>query len=168
MEWGGTENVIEYRLRRDWIVQVSPSRQREIAPPPPIPNSILLRGREGPRIPHHTRAYGARERPLVSPSFCVPPLSNTWWLRHWCSKSLAWLCTSRNVQCVYKTQCIHSLYAVYICMLQLWTDYQLRWNPADFGSISVVRVDPDKVWKPDIVLFNKYVSAVQCVNDLSK
>ena len=40
--------------------------------------------------------------------------------------------------------------------MQLWTDYQLQWNPAEFGSISMVRVGPDKVWKPDIVLFNKY------------
>jgi len=41
--------------------------------------------------------------------------------------------------------------------LQLWTDYQLQWNPAEFGSISVVRVAPERVWKPDIVLFNKCV-----------
>ncbi|XP_064459790.1 acetylcholine receptor subunit beta-like 1 [Ornithodoros turicata] len=39
--------------------------------------------------------------------------------------------------------------------LQLvWTDYQLKWDEADYGGISVLRLPPDKVWKPDIVLFN--------------
>ena len=38
---GGIVNVIEYRLRRDWRVQESASRQRVIASPP-IPNSIFL------------------------------------------------------------------------------------------------------------------------------
>ncbi|GBO41612.1 hypothetical protein AVEN_52111-1, partial [Araneus ventricosus] len=34
-------------------------------------------------------------------------------------------------------------------------DYQLVWDPADYGGINVLRLPPDKVWKPDIVLFNK-------------
>ncbi|XP_076355312.1 acetylcholine receptor subunit beta-like 1 [Tachypleus tridentatus] len=39
--------------------------------------------------------------------------------------------------------------------LQLaWNDYQLVWDEADYGGISVLRLPPDKVWKPDIVLFN--------------
>ena len=42
-------------------------------------------------------------------------------------------------------------------VLQLWQDYQLKWEPADFGSITTIRILPHKVWKPDIVLFNKYV-----------
>jgi len=42
-----------------------------------------------------------------------------------------------------------------VVFVQLWADFQLKWNPAEFGSISVIRVAPDKVWKPDIVLFNK-------------
>ena len=39
----------------------------------------------------------------------------------------------------------------------IWTDYQLQWDEADYGGIGVLRLPPDKVWKPDIVLFNKYV-----------
>jgi len=35
-------------------------------------------------------------------------------------------------------------------------DYQLQWDEADYGGIGVLRLPPDKVWKPDIVLFNKY------------
>ncbi|XP_050525165.1 acetylcholine receptor subunit beta-like 1 [Daktulosphaira vitifoliae] len=35
-----------------------------------------------------------------------------------------------------------------------WVDYQLQWDEADYGGIQVLRLPPDKVWKPDIVLFN--------------
>uniref|UniRef100_A0A7E4W742 Neur_chan_LBD domain-containing protein n=1 Tax=Panagrellus redivivus TaxID=6233 RepID=A0A7E4W742_PANRE len=35
-----------------------------------------------------------------------------------------------------------------------WHDYQLQWNPQDYGNIKTIRVPPDKVWLPDIVLFN--------------
>lgn len=37
----------------------------------------------------------------------------------------------------------------------VWMDYQLMWDEADYGGIGVLRLPPDKVWKPDIVLFNK-------------
>ncbi|GBP91016.1 Acetylcholine receptor subunit beta-like 1 [Eumeta japonica] len=37
----------------------------------------------------------------------------------------------------------------------VWMDYQLVWDEADYGGIGVLRLPPDKVWKPDIVLFNK-------------
>jgi len=40
---------------------------------------------------------------------------------------------------------------------QLWKDYQLRWEPSDYGGIKDIRVPAEKVWKPDIVLFNKSV-----------
>jgi len=41
---------------------------------------------------------------------------------------------------------------------QLWNDYQLSWEPTEFGGINVIRIMPEKVWKPDIVLFNKSAS----------
>ncbi|VDM64378.1 unnamed protein product [Angiostrongylus costaricensis] len=30
----------------------------------------------------------------------------------------------------------------------------MRWNPVNYGEIKQIRVSPDKVWLPDIVLFN--------------
>uniref|UniRef100_A0A914GU36 Uncharacterized protein n=1 Tax=Globodera rostochiensis TaxID=31243 RepID=A0A914GU36_GLORO len=35
-----------------------------------------------------------------------------------------------------------------------WVDYQMQWNPLEYGNIRTIRVPPDKVWLPDIVLFN--------------
>lgn len=37
-----------------------------------------------------------------------------------------------------------------------WNDYQMQWDPTEFDGIKTIRVPPDKVWLPDIVLFNKY------------
>ncbi|CAB3400261.1 unnamed protein product [Caenorhabditis bovis] len=35
-----------------------------------------------------------------------------------------------------------------------WNDFQLSWNPEDYGNISNLHVPSDRVWLPDIVLFN--------------
>ena len=35
-----------------------------------------------------------------------------------------------------------------------WNDYQLKWNPIEYDDITVIRMAPEKVWQPDIVLFN--------------
>ncbi|XP_060540923.1 LOW QUALITY PROTEIN: acetylcholine receptor subunit delta [Pantherophis guttatus] len=35
-----------------------------------------------------------------------------------------------------------------------WNDYRLRWNMADYGNISVLRLRPDMLWLPEIVLEN--------------
>ena len=39
--------------------------------------------------------------------------------------------------------------------VQEWSDYKLRWNPADFGNITSLRVPSEMIWIPDIVLYNK-------------
>ena len=33
---------------------------------------------------------------------------------------------------------------------------QLMWDPKEHGGIETIRVPPDKIWLPDMVLFNKY------------
>ncbi|CAF0813699.1 unnamed protein product [Didymodactylos carnosus] len=47
-----------------------------------------------------------------------------------------------------------------------WYDYQLQWNPEKYGGIGSIRVPPDKVWTPDLVLFNnadgKYEASYKC------
>ncbi len=39
----------------------------------------------------------------------------------------------------------------------VFNDHRLTWDKEKFGGISVIRVDPSKIWMPDIVLYNKYV-----------
>ncbi|KAJ1363486.1 Acetylcholine receptor subunit beta-type unc-29 [Parelaphostrongylus tenuis] len=36
-----------------------------------------------------------------------------------------------------------------------WHDFQMRWNPVNYGEIKQIRVSPDKVWLPDIVFIQQ-------------
>ncbi|XP_068626749.1 neuronal acetylcholine receptor subunit alpha-3-like [Battus philenor] len=55
---------------------------------------------------------------------------------------------------------------------QIWTDYHLRWNTSDFDGISVIRIPYERVWRPDIILYNNadpnYKSAVINTNVIVK
>ena len=39
-------------------------------------------------------------------------------------------------------------------VLQFWVDEFLRWNPDDFQGVEVIRIPSDKIWTPDIKLYN--------------
>ncbi|XP_017328240.1 cholinergic receptor, nicotinic, beta 1 (muscle) like [Ictalurus punctatus] len=41
-----------------------------------------------------------------------------------------------------------------VFMNMAWTDYRLSWNPKDYENIDVIRIPPNKVWRPDIYLIN--------------
>jgi hypothetical protein len=36
----------------------------------------------------------------------------------------------------------------------LWNDHQLAWNPAEYGNIIQMRLPIDRIWTPDITLYN--------------
>ncbi|EDO32053.1 predicted protein, partial [Nematostella vectensis] len=38
---------------------------------------------------------------------------------------------------------------------QYWKDHLLKWNPDDFGGIKSINIAPDRVWKPDVLLYNR-------------
>ncbi|XP_045124340.1 neuronal acetylcholine receptor subunit alpha-10-like [Portunus trituberculatus] len=39
-------------------------------------------------------------------------------------------------------------------LTQVWNDVHLTWNASHFGGIQVIRVPFQRVWKPDIILYN--------------
>ncbi|KAM3625978.1 uncharacterized protein V6R79_020760 [Siganus canaliculatus] len=49
----------------------------------------------------------------------------------------------------------------------VWNDYKLRWNPKEYGGVEFIRVPSNKIWKPDIVLYNNAVGDFQ-VDDKTK
>lgn len=51
---------------------------------------------------------------------------------------------------------------------QQWKDVNLQWNPEDYGGIKKIRVPSTDIWRPDLVLYNKYVIRLYliCVNKL--
>lgn len=40
---------------------------------------------------------------------------------------------------------------------QSWYDYKLRWEPKEYGGVKMLHVPSDHIWRPDIVLYNKWV-----------
>uniref|UniRef100_A0A6P7FFT7 Neuronal acetylcholine receptor subunit alpha-7-like n=1 Tax=Diabrotica virgifera virgifera TaxID=50390 RepID=A0A6P7FFT7_DIAVI len=38
---------------------------------------------------------------------------------------------------------------------QIWVDHHLRWNVSDFAGIKVIRIPYTRVWRPDLILYNK-------------
>ncbi|XP_042332502.1 neuronal acetylcholine receptor subunit alpha-3 isoform X1 [Sceloporus undulatus] len=49
----------------------------------------------------------------------------------------------------------------------IWNDYKLKWNPDKYGGVQFIRVPSQKIWKPDIVLYNNAVGDFQ-VDDKTK
>lgn len=41
------------------------------------------------------------------------------------------------------------------CFLQEWNDMNLRWNTSDFGGVKDLRVPPHRLWKPDVLMYNR-------------
>ena len=44
---------------------------------------------------------------------------------------------------------------------QKWNDFKLRWDPADYKNITEIRIPSEKIWRPDIVLYNTAVGNFQ-------
>ncbi|XP_060057009.1 neuronal acetylcholine receptor subunit alpha-6-like [Erinaceus europaeus] len=45
--------------------------------------------------------------------------------------------------------------------IKIWNDYKLRWDPTEYDGIETLHVPADKIWKPDIVLYNNAVGDFQ-------
>ena len=43
---------------------------------------------------------------------------------------------------------------------QYWRDYKLQWDPEEYGGVKMLHVPSDHIWRPDIVLYNKYETFV--------
>ncbi|KAK1891063.1 Neuronal acetylcholine receptor subunit alpha-3 [Dissostichus eleginoides] len=50
---------------------------------------------------------------------------------------------------------INQIMETNLWLRHIWNDYKLRWHPMDFGGVEFIRVPSNRIWKPDIVLYNK-------------
>ena len=48
------------------------------------------------------------------------------------------------------------MYIYSLCILQNWTDYRLNFTASDFGHLDFISVPASKMWKPDLLLINKW------------
>jgi hypothetical protein len=46
-------------------------------------------------------------------------------------------------------------------LIKEWIDEFLTWNSSEFGNLAKIRIPCEKIWRPDIVLYNKYW--IQCL-----
>lgn len=40
-------------------------------------------------------------------------------------------------------------------LFQEWMDYNLQWNESEYGGVKDLRITPNKLWKPDILMYNR-------------
>lgn len=46
----------------------------------------------------------------------------------------------------------------YLWIRQTWHDAYLKWNKEEYDGLEVIRIPSSLVWRPDLVLYNKYAS----------
>jgi len=46
-------------------------------------------------------------------------------------------------------------HSVDLCPTQDWNDYNLKWNDTEFGGVKDLRITPNKIWRPDILMYNR-------------
>lgn len=44
----------------------------------------------------------------------------------------------------------------YLWIRQSWNDAYLRWNKEEYDGLEVIHIPSSLVWRPDLVLYNKY------------
>jgi len=44
----------------------------------------------------------------------------------------------------------------YLWIRQTWHDAYLRWNKEDYDGLEIIHIPSSLVWRPDLVLYNKY------------
>jgi len=53
----------------------------------------------------------------------------------------------------------HYTLSHYTMMLQSWTDERLKWEPHDYDNLMSISVLPEKLWMPDVQVFNSVGAA---------
>lgn len=44
-----------------------------------------------------------------------------------------------------------------------WNDMNLRWNSSEYGNIRDLRIPPHRIWKPDVLMYNRSVARAEVV-----
>uniref|UniRef100_A0A5F9C948 Cholinergic receptor nicotinic alpha 1 subunit n=1 Tax=Oryctolagus cuniculus TaxID=9986 RepID=A0A5F9C948_RABIT len=49
---------------------------------------------------------------------------------------------------------VNQIVTTNVRLKQQWVDYNLKWNPEDYGGVKKIHVPSEKIWRPDLVLYN--------------
>uniref|UniRef100_A0A3Q3DGR5 Cholinergic receptor, nicotinic, alpha 6 n=1 Tax=Hippocampus comes TaxID=109280 RepID=A0A3Q3DGR5_HIPCM len=62
-----------------------------------------------------------------------------------------------SISQLVKVDEVNQIMETNLWLRHIWNDYKLRWMPDDFDGIEFIRVPSNKIWRPDIVLYNNAV-----------
>ncbi|KAK2492472.1 hypothetical protein MC885_005406 [Smutsia gigantea] len=49
---------------------------------------------------------------------------------------------------------VNQIVTTNVRLKQQWVDYNLKWNPDDYGGLKKIHIPSEKIWRPDLVLYN--------------
>ena len=67
--------------------------------------------------------------------------------------------TQALVTDLFTCQSVWSKSFWFFSSFQEWTDANMRWNKTEYSDIEDIRIPPARLWKPDILMYNR---SVQC------
>ncbi|KAB5518564.1 hypothetical protein PHYPO_G00167490 [Pangasianodon hypophthalmus] len=62
-----------------------------------------------------------------------------------------------SISQLVKVDEVNQIMETNLWLRHIWNDYKLKWSPAEFDGIEYIRVPSNKIWRPDIVLYNNAV-----------
>ncbi|XP_062865114.1 neuronal acetylcholine receptor subunit alpha-6 isoform X1 [Trichomycterus rosablanca] len=62
-----------------------------------------------------------------------------------------------SISQLVKVDEVNQIMETNLWLRHIWNDYKLKWTPTEFDGIEHIRVPSNKIWRPDIVLYNNAV-----------
>uniref|UniRef100_A0A3Q2PM07 Cholinergic receptor nicotinic alpha 6 subunit n=1 Tax=Fundulus heteroclitus TaxID=8078 RepID=A0A3Q2PM07_FUNHE len=62
-----------------------------------------------------------------------------------------------SISQLVKVDEVNQIMETNLWLRHVWNDYKLRWTPVEYDGIEYIRVPSNKIWRPDIVLYNNAV-----------
>ncbi|XP_029021661.1 neuronal acetylcholine receptor subunit alpha-3-like [Betta splendens] len=62
-----------------------------------------------------------------------------------------------SISQLVKVDEVNQIMETNLWLRHVWNDYKLKWVPAEYDGIEFIRVPSNKIWRPDIVLYNNAV-----------
>ncbi|XP_063076178.1 neuronal acetylcholine receptor subunit alpha-6 [Engraulis encrasicolus] len=62
-----------------------------------------------------------------------------------------------SISQLVKVDEVNQIMETNLWLRHIWNDYKLKWAPIEFDGIEFIRVPSNKIWRPDIVLYNNAV-----------
>ncbi|CDQ99810.1 unnamed protein product, partial [Oncorhynchus mykiss] len=62
-----------------------------------------------------------------------------------------------SISQLVKVDEVNQIMETNLWLRHVWNDYKLKWVPIDYDGLEFIRVPSNKIWRPDIVLYNNAV-----------